>query len=71
MNMSKIVRIILNGVRGVCMADGLRSVYHTDPPLAIPTVLDSRMAAEADRKALESDWSRIGQDFSRFFQSVV
>lgn len=66
--MAKIIRIIVNGVRGIGMADGVYSIYRTNRPCNTPIILDSKQAAEADREALESDWSHIGLDLAHAYE---
>lgn len=51
-------RIIVRGVKGLGMADDLRAVYCTNPPVALPRILTEQEAICADAKAIAGDWQR-------------
>jgi len=57
--MKKVYHIIASGLCGVGMADGLYSIYHTNPPYKVPTLLDVVDAQAADAQALSNDCRRI------------
>lgn len=59
---SKIIRTIINGVRGVGMSEGMRSIFQTRPPRRIPVILSAEEAAAADFDALSSDWAKVCGD---------
>lgn len=62
--MKKVIRIVFSGVCGIGMADGLRSIYRTNPPVSIPDILTNSEAAYEDADALAGDWQTVAADIS-------
>ena len=64
-----IYRLIVRGVKGVGMADALRSVYCANPPVALPRILTEEESMRADARVLAGDWQRtaayIGEAYAR------
>ncbi len=69
--MAEIIRIIVNGVRNVGMADDVRSIFASRPPRSVPAILNCEDAASADADALASDWSHIGDELIRSYEKEI
>ena len=69
--MSKIIRTIINGVRGDGMSEGMRSFCQTRPPRRIPVILSAEEAAAADFDALSSDWAKVCGDLSDSYEKEI
>lgn len=57
--MHELYRIITQGLCGVGMANGLYSIYHTNPPYKAPDPLDIINAQALDAQALNRDFHRV------------
>ena len=69
--MSKIIRLVIKGVRGIGMSSELRSIYRTNPPLELPAILTNDEAAKADADALSGDWCDMASDIAKAFKTVT
>lgn len=65
--MNKAIHIIISGIAGVGLADGLAAVYQTRPPVKSPKVLTVQEALDADASALSTDFSRVYGDICRSY----
>ncbi|MGN0846957.1 MAG: hypothetical protein ACI4RA_06190 [Kiritimatiellia bacterium] len=57
--MNKVFHIIVSGIAGVGLVDGLAAVYQTRPPVKMPRILTSQEAMSADKSALSADFARV------------
>ena len=69
--MERFIRIVVGGLRGVGMADGIYSIYRTKTHRKIPVILNSEEAAATDAAALESDWSHVNEEICRSYDKEI
>lgn len=69
--MSKIIHLVIKGVRGIGMSGELRSIYRTNPPLELPVILTNEDAVKADAAAIGGDWCDTASDIANAFKTVT
>ena len=69
--MNKAIRLIISGIAGVGLADGLAAIYQTKPPVKSPNVLTVQEAIDADASALSTDFSRVYGDICRSYAKTA
>lgn len=60
--MRELYNMIVKGVCGIGMVNGLYSIYHTNPPYKAPNPLDISNAQLIDAQALHQDCQRVLDD---------
>ncbi len=69
--MKRAVKMVLSALANVGMANGLYSIYHTTPPVAMPPYPDGLTAARIDGDAVRSAWLAVGADIAKAIDGMA
>ena len=69
--MKILYRTLARGLCGVGMADGLYSIYHTNPPCELPRSLDILEAKKIDAQALSGDCLQVMLDIGSAYEKEI